>query len=104
MPLSEYDELIYLDSSNPVPYALEYYDRQSLNEIKRMVLKHTYTDASTTHEHLLFLEHLADKLQQALRNGWSAGDSAGMLKDNLNEIKNLQNALHFILNGINSAS
>jgi len=104
MPLSEYDELMYLDLSNPVPYELEYYDRQSLKEIKEMALNHEYTDASTISEHLLFLEHLADKLQQILHNEESAGESAMVLRENLKEIKNLYNTLNFILNGINQAS
>jgi|GEM_PF-2973009 len=104
MPLSEYDELGYLGQSVPVPYNMEYYDKQSLNEIRRYITDHAYRDTSTISEHLLFLEHLADKLQQILSNETSAGESAMILRENLREVKNLYDTLSLMMSRINNAS
>ena len=104
MPLSEYDELAYLDQPGHNPYTLEYYDRQSIKEIKQMIVHNSYTDASTISEHLLFLEHLAEKLQQILSKESSAGESAMILRENMNEIKNLHNILNSMLHSSAGAS
>lgn len=95
MPVSEYDEVnIYLEQSTPVPYFMEYYHRQSLEEIKKCIRTEAYHDSTTISEHLLFLEHLADKLQQILGNEQSAGESAIILRTQISEIKDLHNTLN----------
>ncbi|MBW2992307.1 hypothetical protein KY345_03775 [Candidatus Woesearchaeota archaeon] len=104
MPLSEYDELMYLDQIVPVPYSMPYYDRQSLKEIKAMLMSNAYKEASTIAEHLLFLEHLADKLQQILVTENSAGDSAMILRQQITDIHNLHDTLNSMLQRMNNAS
>jgi hypothetical protein len=104
MPYNFYDEVTYMEPSAPVPYELEYYDRQSLQEIRKMITGNSYNDASTISEHLLFLEHLADKLQQIIANEQSAGVSAMMLRTNILEIKNIHDTLHSMLTKFKNAS
>jgi hypothetical protein len=99
-----YDEITYMEPSAPVPYQLEYFDRQSIKEIRNMVLQGAYHDPNTVSEHLLFLEHLVDRLQQIVANEQSAGVSTLMLKDNITEIKSLRAILHSILENFSSAS
>lgn len=104
MVFSEYDEITYMEPGTPVPYTLEFYDRQSLDEIKDMLVNHQYHDTSTISEHLVFLEHLADKLQQVLSNEGSAGESAMLLRKQMAEVKNLYDTLYSILQRVKNAS
>ena len=104
MPYNFYDEVTYMEPSAPVPYELEYYDRQSLQEIKTMISSNSYDDVSTISEPLLFLEHLAEKLQQIIANEQSAGVPAMMLRSNVLEIKNLYGTLQSMLNKFSKAS
>lgn len=104
MVFDEYDEITYMEPGTPVPYKLEFYYRQSINEIRGMIEHHMYHDTSTISEHLLFLEHLADKLQQVLANERSAGESAMMLRKQLADIKNLYDTLNSIMQRMKNAS
>jgi hypothetical protein len=104
MSFTEYDEVIYMKAGAPVPYKMEFYYRDSLTEIKVMLQNHMYHDTSTISEHLVFLEHLADRLQQIISNEQSAGESATVLRKQLAEIKNLNDVLHSKLKGLNGAS
>jgi hypothetical protein len=99
-----YDEVTYMEPSAPTPYELEYYDRQSLQEIRNMILQGAYNDLDTISEHLLFLEHLVDKLQQVVANEQSAGVSTSMLRNNMTEIKSLHEILQSMLGKAKNAS
>jgi hypothetical protein len=99
-----YDEITYMEPSAPVPYQLEYFDRQSIKEIRSMILQGAYHNQNTVSEHLLFLEHLVDKLQQIIANEQSAGVSTLMLKDNIIEIKSLREILNSIRENFSRAS
>jgi hypothetical protein len=99
-----YDEITYMEPSAPVPYEIEYFDRQSLREIRTMLNNGAYNNKIIISEHLLFLEHLAEKLQQITLNEQSAGVSATMLRTNISEIKNLYSTLSSMLDKFSSAS
>lgn len=99
-----YDEVTYMEPSAPTSYELEYYDRQSLQEIRNMIMGGAYHDPNTISEHLLFLEHLVDKLQQFIANEQSAGVSTLMLRNNITEIKSLHEILHSMLDKAKNAS
>jgi len=48
MPVSEYDEILDMEQGfTPIPYAMEFFDRQSLEDIKRCLSESFYHDTST---------------------------------------------------------
>ncbi len=94
MPVTEYDEVLEMDAGIvPEPYKIEYHDKDSINEIKKMIVNNLYQDRNTVKEHLLFLENLAGKLQDALQAEQSQGESAWNLRKFIAEVKNLHNVL-----------
>ena len=102
---SEFEEVLTMEAGVvPAPYEMEYYDKDSINEIKKMIANNLYQDANTIQEHLLFLEHLAGKLQQALSAEQGRGESAWNLRKNIDEVKNIFNVLSSLKNRFSRAS
>lgn len=72
-----------------IPYELEKYDRESLEEIKKFLNAKKYTDRKTIMEHLDYLEELANKVQHAIAEEKKDGDVTWELEKDLVEIKAL---------------
>lgn len=105
MPVTEFDEVLDMELGLvPKPYEVEFHDKESINEIKNMVADGLYQDIDTVKEHLRFLEHLADKLQDAIKSEQNRGESAWSLRKIISDIKNLHNALSSLINRFSSAS
>jgi len=92
---SDFDEVMNMNVSPASSlYEMEDFHRDSLNEIRRMIRHNLYEDSSIVSEHIMFLEHLLEKLQEILDNEQKVGESAIHLKRDITDITRLLNALY----------
>ena len=92
------NDLNLIKESKPEPYRLEFYERESLDEIKRCIKNHFYHDRKTVMEHIEFLDHLAIKLQSAVQLEMSYGESSPEAKKDLVEVNSLKSQLAALAN------
>ncbi|HIH42960.1 TPA: hypothetical protein HA246_04915 [Candidatus Woesearchaeota archaeon] len=93
----EADDLGRIGKVIPEPHHMEYYDRNSLNEIKKLIDKNRYDRREQIEEHLQFLERLADKLKSTLDQEQSYGETAWMLKKDVEDVRKTFAALSTLL-------
>ena len=93
----EADDLSRIGKVMPEPHHMEYYDRNSLNEIKKLIDKNRYDSKEQIEEHLQFLERLADKLKQSLDQEQSYGENAWTLKKDVDDVRKTFAALSTLL-------
>jgi hypothetical protein len=92
------NDLNLIKNSVPFPYSLEFYDRDSIEEIRRCIKEHFYNNKKTILEHLEYLDHLFLKLQSILQLETSYGVPIAEIKKDLVEINLLKNQLSALLN------
>ncbi len=71
----------------PKPGHMEQYDRRSLDEVRNKIAQRAYRDGQEVRDHLLFLERLADKLQNKLHTEQSDGETGWSLNRDLTKVK-----------------
>ena len=92
------NDLNVMSDTHPDPYHLEYYEKESLNEIKRCLKEGFYHDRHTIMDHIEFLDHLMLKLQSSIQMELSSGTSALEAKDDLAEVQSIKNKLLALAN------
>ena len=91
------NDLDRLSSNNIGHCGLEYWERESLDEIRNMLANDLYRDSGTINDHLEYLDHLINKIQTLIQQEASFGDSALELKRALAESKSFYNKLSSLL-------
>lgn len=66
---------------------MEYYDRKSLTEIRRMIRNNEYKSKDQAQGHLQFLQKLADKLNTAMMQEEKEGEVNWELRRDIAEVK-----------------
>jgi hypothetical protein len=102
MPLSE-DYLKSVSESELkdrayIPYELEQYERDSIEDIKRMLKKKKYRDKALVQESLEFIEKLANKMNVAINNEKKENKTTWELEADLADVKKLFDQLNTLLN------
>tara|TARA_Y100000034_G_C6596233_1_gene259214 strand:+ start:70 stop:369 length:300 start_codon:yes stop_codon:yes gene_type:complete len=92
--LTEDEDLI------PRPGSLEDFERDSLQEIMKRIAEDSYKDPQELREHLLFVERLADKVQNKLLAQSEGGETSWNLKRDLKKVKDIFKVLCRILDKI----
>ena len=92
------NDLNLINDSSPEHYGLEFYERESLDEIKRCITKGFYHERRTIMEHIEFLNNLLLKLQSATQLELSYGGSALESKHDMAEVNSLKNQLSSLAN------
>lgn len=92
---SDFDEVMNMNVNPSTSlYEMEEFHRESLREIKRMLSDDSYSDSQVVADHIMFLEHLLEKLQEILSNEQKLGESAIHLRRDMSDINRLLNALY----------
>ena len=74
-------------------FELSEVDRHSLAEIKRMLHQNQYHDEETIFSHIEFLEHLANRIDNAMTEEGDLGRNNTLLSKSLRTVQTLQEAL-----------
>ena len=85
-----------------MPYELEKYERDSLEEIKKTVKNEGYTKKEDIQDSLDFLEKLANKINMAVTNEKKDNKTTWELETDLNDLKKLFEKLNQMLQVIES--
>jgi hypothetical protein len=106
MPLSE-DYLKSVSESQLkdrayIPYELEKFERDSLEEIKKCLKKGTYKTKDAVQESLEFLEKLANKMNMAINNQKKDNKTTWELETDLVDLKKMFDQLDQILQTMES--
>lgn len=104
MPLSE-DYLKSVSESQLkdrayIPYELAKYERDSLEEISKLLKQNKYKNKDMVNETLEFLESLANKINIAVINEKKEGKTTWELENELSNIKKMFEQLELILSEI----
>ena len=79
------------------PYELADSDLNSINEIKRRIRKSAYTSREQINQHLLYLEHLENKLSAILSGEQRKGVINEFLNETLRHVASLFKELELLL-------
>ena len=79
----------YMKKLDYVPYEIEKFDRESLEDIKKHLKAKSYKDRKNVQEHMEYLEELANKVQGAILTEKKEGEVTWELEHDLIEIKEL---------------
>ena len=82
------------------PYELEESDRDSLNQIKMKIKKSAYISREQINQHLLYLEHLENKLATILSGEQKKGVINEFLNETLRKVASLFKELELLLDNL----
>ena len=90
----------YIERKYESPYELEESDRDSLNQIKIEIKKSAYASREQINQHLLYLEHLENKLATILSGEQKKGVINEFLNETLRKVPSLFKELELLLDNL----
>ncbi len=78
-------------------FKLEQHDIDSLNEIRRLVAAKSYKSKTIAYEHLSFLEKLANKIKDAIKQDELDGDTTWTLRKDLEKVRRTFEQLYSLI-------
>lgn len=84
-----FDDVEKLKQSKPTGYNLEYYERDSISEIKKIIAQKGYKNRQQIESHMQFLENLADKLKDKISLQKGLGEVSWGLERDFEDVKQL---------------